>query len=424
MLSWPRGEPIPESVQAFYRDLIADVSENEFTPILRTFYCALHMAVEGALYKQDGENRDPTSEERAWVAKYFDTNEIADIKWVGHLARILVGLGVVAERAPAGPTVLFELTPKGNALVEKILKRWREIRPEIFAPIITYDVAHELGYVDFLTFHQSYSYEEFIEGIRPELNSEGEIRYELRDGILKLIASRARSNSRQNYVLVIDEINRGNVSKIFGELITLVEDTKRLGSQEYPQQVRLPYSQKLFGIPSNLFIIGTMNTADKSIVSLDVALRRRFAFVEFSPKADLLADFEHLGFTIRPSEILQVINERLEFIQGKDYLIGHAYLMGANDWNRLCLVFRTRIIPLLLELFLNDWKKVQLVLGDGLRDDSERCRFILRKQATSSRLFGSEYEFEDGEIFTINPALTEDRCHELSIQIFTTGFKV
>ena len=132
-----------------------------------------------------------------------------------------------------------------------------------------------------VTFHQSFAYEDFVEGIRPKLDDEG-IGYELRDGVFKRIVNAARENPERRYVLIIDEINRGNIPKIFGELITLIEDSKRLGETD-GMSVTLPYSNEEFGVPSNLYIIGTMNTADRSILLLDTALRRRFDFVEMMP---------------------------------------------------------------------------------------------------------------------------------------------
>ncbi|RME57178.1 AAA family ATPase, partial [Candidatus Parcubacteria bacterium] len=143
-----------------------------------------------------------------------------------------------------------------------------------------YDELYELGRIRFVTFHQSFSYEDFVEGIRPDLESnEGALRYKLEDGVFKTLCKEAKEKPNDNFVLIIDEINRANISKVFGELITLIEDDKRLGAKE-GIKVRLPYSREDFGVPSNLYIIGTMNTADRSIAMLDTALRRRFVFRE------------------------------------------------------------------------------------------------------------------------------------------------
>ncbi len=161
-----------------------------------------------------------------------------------------------------------------------------------------------------------------------------------------------------SYVLIIDEINRGNVSQIFGELITLIEESKRLGNSE-GLQVTLPYSKEKFGVPSNLFIIGTMNTADRSVEALDTALRRRFSFVEMMPDLEVVEKEEYNDFP--RAEIMRKINERVELLLDRNYTLGHSYFM--KDDFRLSI--KNEVIPLLQEYFYNDFGKIGLILGKG-----------------------------------------------------------
>ncbi len=167
---------------------------------------------------------------------------------------------------------------------------------------------------------------------------------------------------KQNYVLIIDEINRGNIAKIFAELITLIEPSKRIGSKKDETTVTLPYSQKEFGVPNNLYIIGTMNTADRSIAPLDTALRRRFEFVEMMP------DIEHHKIStniegVNCQELLAAMNKRIRFLFDREHQIGHTYFMDVDDMKSLAATFKNKIIPLLQEYFYDNWEKIDLVLN-------------------------------------------------------------
>ena len=171
------------------------------------------------------------------------------------------------------------------------------------------------------------------------------------------------------YVLIIDEINRGNVSQIFGELITLIEEDKRVGNAE-ELQLTLPYSKTRFGVPANLYIIGTMNTADRSVEALDTALRRRFNFVEMLPNHEILEGKEIGGIAL--DQLLSVLNKRIEILLDRDHTIGHSYLINVQSEEDLKYAFKNNIIPLLQEYFYGDYEKTGLVLGTGFFEESEK----------------------------------------------------
>ena len=189
-----------------------------------------------------------------------------------------------------------------------------------------------------------------------------------------------------SYVFIIDEINRGNISKIFGELITLIEDTKRKGMTEEMSTI-LPYSGSLFSVPSNVYILGTMNTADRSIALMDTALRRRFQFVEMMPNTDILKNVTVDGVEIAP--ILEKINERITFLYDREHTIGHAFfikLIDSPDINTLGSIFEKSIIPLLQEYFYEDYQKIQLVLGDNHKVDVS-TKFIKDEEVKVAEIF-------------------------------------
>lgn len=338
--------------------------------------------------------------------------------------------------------------------------------------------------IRFVTFHQSFSYEDFVEGLRAEVRDDGSINYFVADGILKAfckataegpriaigtsfasgyivtrstdeilwlekpngsslplpwaiidelrsmlekgaitltdvrektvfsrvpesriekyivngynnllphiveaVVARSAHAANQPSVLIIDEINRGNVSRIFGELITLIEQSKRAGASE-ALSVMLPYSKASFSLPSGLHIIGTMNTADRSLATVDIALRRRFVFVEIEPDSSSLEGIEIAGVDV--ARLLDTMNARIEALLDRDHRLGHAYFIGLtadDDLHQLKQVFATQIIPLLQEYFFDDWQRIRLVLNDHRKDVAED-RFVVEQEGGSSQLFG------------------------------------
>ena len=326
-----------------------------------------------------------------------------------------------------------------------------------------FDEYKEQGQIKFVTFHQSFSYEDFVEGIRAETDEQGSLIYDVKSGVFKELCEQAlgiqqqvksieqvmdkfleeitlkplelltQQNKKvvvsysgqgltlqcqpssseanatyyaninkikqllageeveniynrsyikavaeylrpqiqgvdapskdQTYVLIIDEINRGNISRIFGELITLIEDSKRQGADE-ALSVTLPYSKKEFAVPKNVYIIGTMNSSDRSLTGLDIALRRRFTFIEMPPKPELLDDISVDGLNI--GELLKVINQRIEVLLDRDHCLGHANFMSLKDQptlQNLADIFKQKIIPQLQEYFFDDWSKINMVLN-------------------------------------------------------------
>ena len=286
--------------------------------------------------------------------------------------------------------------------------------------LMRYNEYKSQGRIEFTTFHQSYGYEEFIEGIKPVMDSEGngDIKYAVVNGVLKDFCEQEETLVPVNRVFIIDEINRGNISKIFGELITLIEPSKRLGAKEGIKAI-LPYSKKAFGIPDNVYILGTMNTADRSIATLDTALRRRFDFVEMMPDENVLVDINVDGINI--SRMLGKINERISVLFDREHTIGHAYFIGLrndNSIDALANIFRNKVIPLLQEYFYEDYEKIRLVLADNQVQDEDR-QFVVAKEVKINELFGTNDVdiIDDTKRYLINNNAFENK--EAYIKIYS-----
>lgn len=259
-----------------------------------------------------------------------------------------------------------------------------------------------------ITFHQSYSYEEFIIGLKAKTTEDNKIEYSYEKGVFynaceraavlagysslaeccsdtnesrnAKFAAAAGDKSRQ-FLFCIDEINRANISAVFGDLISLIEENKRLGAQN-EMIVRLPYTQELFGVPANLRLLGTMNTADRSIQILDTALRRRFQFKEYLPDYSVLR-------SDKAKTILQAINDRIRALLGQDRQIGHSYFYdieasAADESIQILKALANKIIPLLQEYFYNDVEKIRFVLGEKDRIPDEHSFYIEDGDATAA----------------------------------------
>lgn len=291
----------------------------------------------------------------------------------------------------------------------------------------------------FVSFHQSFSYEDFIEGIKPVLpdiedaQEENNLQYEIVPGIFYQACDKAaqlagykdlqdcltdnkrnrqrrfKNESVLEYYLIIDELNRGNVASIFGELITLIEDDKRLGC-ENEIVLNLPYSKSSFGVPLNLRIIGTMNTADRSVEALDTALRRRFSFEEILPEPSLLSESTE-DILINLRKLLTTINTRIEKLIDRDHTIGHAFLINVETVEELRKVFTNKLIPLLQEYFYGDYGRIGLVIGQAFLD-------IKRQDAVFMKV--DNYEVGDLDDRTIYSLKNID---EMTDEIFINAIK-
>lgn len=271
----------------------------------------------------------------------------------------------------------YSTSEYAQAIIEGVsLETFRANNPDRKEVMKKYNELVKAGQVVFTTFHQSYGYEEFIQGLRPDTTSD-KMNFKTVDGVFKKIADRALNDDENNYVIIIDEINRANISKVFGELITLIEDDKRWG--ELNQTSATLQSGDPFAVPNNLYIVGTMNSADKSISLIDAALRRRFEFIEQKPDASLITDPTMRSILIKLNDMLA------DQLDSADLLIGHSYFMNKTV-DDLPKVLNNSIIPLLYEYFYDNKKKVMGVLNNAVEqvdyviEDDKLGRIYVERQ--------------------------------------------
>ncbi|WP_394191018.1 AAA family ATPase [Paenisporosarcina quisquiliarum] len=258
----------------------------------------------------------------------------------------------IIEKAIARKGQIILYGPPGTGKTYTVLQylRWKEEQKPI--------------QLEFCTFHPSYQYEDFIEGFKP-VEQNGTVSFKMQDGVFKQFIQRAQQSPSESFYFIIDELNRGNVPKIFGELITLLEKDKR------GMALTLPQSKDPFSVPKNVYLIATMNTADRSIKMMDAAIKRRFAFVECMPEYDLLdAPIDMLNIT--PAQILKELNKKIVEVQGRDLQIGHAYFMDGgtvvSTVDQLKDIFQYDIVPLVQEYCFDNYSMLAEIFGESFVD--------------------------------------------------------
>lgn len=268
----------------------------------------------------------------------------------------------------------------------------------------------------FVTFHQSFSYEDFIEGIRPSYVKEtNSIDYSPKDGVFKEICKKASEHPEKEYAVFIDEINRGNISEIFGELISLIEVDKRK-DMENELSATLPYSKEIFVVPRNLNIFGTMNSADRSVGTIDIALRRRFKFIPMNPDVKVIADELTLNHVnpqnvdgINVIKLFDTINSRIELLLDRNHMIGQAMFISVSNANDVIRIIQDKIVPLLEEYFFNDLQKIQMVFNDLDESGELRVNAIYMHSILSADSYFDyvgDYLILDKKRYFINPNIT------------------
>lgn len=385
-------------LQEKYTDAAREVDENTWLQELIAEY-GWRPVIAATLSRLGGRARVPEIREHPWVhAKARQRGRapsaIHQTLWSylqEHTPETVEIVKSAVRRAP----FIFTKEPEGSWA---LLPDWREMDGES-AELSKLLEAGPQGATKpvrryrTVTFHPSFTYEDFVRGIRPVAGEGGTTTFRTVDGVFKQICDEARANPARRYALFIDEINRANIAKVFGELITLIEPDKRVtydadGAGSGGMTVQLPGSSdgevvdEPFGVPANLDIYGTMNTADRSIALLDVALRRRFEFREMEPDYGLI---DRVVNGVSLGRLLRRINDRLEYLLDRDHRIGHAYLMRAYTLEALRSIFATQVIPLLQEYFFDDLGRVAMVL----QSTTSAPPLIRTEEMAYGRLFGS-----------------------------------
>ena len=276
---------------------------------------------------------------------------------------------------------------------------------------------------NFVTFHQSYAYEDFIEGIRPEYIAVSKsIDYSPKPGVFKILCKEAHDHPEKEYAIFIDEINRGNISEIFGELISLIETDKREGETGALSAI-LPYSKMVFSVPSNVNVYGTMNTADRSIDQIDIALRRRFKFEPMRPDTEIIKrEMELQGLDacniggINLIKLVDTLNARIELLLDAQHSLGHALFLGGTSVEKIAEVIRNSVIPLLEEYFYDDTQKIQLIFNDLETDGSLNAQAIYVHETLNADdyfTYMGDYMIDDKKHFKVADKITKESLEHI-----------
>lgn len=314
---------------------------------------------------------------------------------------------------------IFFITGPGEWYVD--LTKVQQFRPDFFAKFLKNSKVTKR--YRFVTFHQSYSYEDFIEGIRPEYIAATEaIDYSPKDGVFKNLCAEAAMHKEKEYAIFIDEINRGNISEIFGELISLIEIDKREGEKGALSAV-LPYSKSVFTVPSNINVYGTMNTADRSIDQIDMALRRRFKFRPLMPSSKVIeTELELRGLDahnidgIDLIKLFNTLNARIELLLDSQHLLGHALFLGVNNAKDIADSISKLVVPLLEEYFYDDVQKIELIFNDLDSSGDLRPTAIYPSEdliADDFFAFVGDYMIEDKKHYHVAETIGKDSLKQI-----------